>query len=58
MEDDKSCQAAAVSWFMAPTGQAAVVFNVHFRGGAQAPAQEEAQCNIKVQKSVHLSSPG
>lgn len=57
MEDDKSCQAAAVSWFMAPTGQAAIVFNVHFRGGAQAPAEEEAQCNIKVQKSVHLSSP-
>lgn len=38
MEDDKSCQAAAVSWFVAPTGQAAIVFNVHFRGGAQAPA--------------------
>lgn len=37
IEDDKSCQAAAVSWFMAPAGQAAIVFNVHFRGGAQAP---------------------
>lgn len=58
IEDDKSCQATAVSWFMAPAGQAATVFNVHFRGGAEAAAWVgEAQCNIKVRKSVHLSSP-
>lgn len=54
MEEDKSCQATAVSWFMAPVGQATSVFNVHFRGGAEAPAWGEgwggAQCNIKVQK--------
>lgn len=37
IEDDKSCQATAVSWFMAPVGQAATVFDVHFRGGAKAP---------------------
>lgn len=58
IEDDKSCQAAAVSWFMTLVGQAAIVFNVYFRGGALAPSLgREAQCNIKVQKSVHLSSP-
>lgn len=56
IEDDKSCQATAVSWAMAPVGQAATVFNVHFRGGSQSPAWERHNVS-KGPKPVHLSSP-
>lgn len=56
IEDDKSCQAIAVSWFMATVGQAGIVFNVHFKGGVYAHACEGDNVTLSP-KSVHLSSP-
>lgn len=54
--DDKSCQAIAVSWFTATVGQAGIVFNVHFRGGANTHACEGGNVTLSP-KSAHLSSP-